>query len=129
MLADRKVPYQVLHEYPMPLGAKCDLVICDASKTVLVAAEFKYEPSHQRAEFVAMPGKVPVVFWGKEGVGADISKAARYITRGSAQAAFSIFIDEGSHFRHRTAHHGSRWMDWPGVGPAGSVSVLRARFQ
>lgn len=133
LLADRKVPYQVLHEYPMLLGYKkvlCDLVIRDSSKTVLVAAEFKYEPAHRRPEFLAMPGKIPVVFWDKQGVGEDISKAATYKLQGSAQAAFSIFIDEGGHFRHRTPHPGSSWVDWPGIGPEGSsVSVLWAHFQ
>jgi hypothetical protein len=64
LIRERSLPYEVFNDYPLlPETRRADLVIRNADKEVLVAAEFKYEPSHQRAEFVALPGKLPVVFW------------------------------------------------------------------
>jgi hypothetical protein len=39
----------------------------------MVAAEFKYEPSDHRTEFLAVPGKLPIVFSGAEDVAKDIA--------------------------------------------------------
>jgi hypothetical protein len=59
----------LFNDYPLLPSTRhalsTDLVIRDAGKEVLVAAEFKYEPSHRRAEFFALPGKLAVVFWGR----------------------------------------------------------------
>src|SRR5262249_10889059 len=128
VIADRTLPYRVLHNYPMPLGTRrvsCDLVIRDPSKSVLVAAEFKYEPAHHRAEFQEMRGKLPVVFWDKQGVGDDVERVREFAELGSARTAFAVFVDESNSFRHRYPHPGSAWLDWSGVGPGGGdVSVL-----
>jgi hypothetical protein len=53
---------------------------------VFVAAEFKYEPSHRRAEFLALPtDKFPVVFWGNEGVAKDITRIREYVELSGAR--------------------------------------------
>jgi hypothetical protein len=69
MIAEQHLPYRVFNDYPLLPGARrarsADVVIRDTDETVLVAAEFKYEPSHHRAE--VLPGKLPVVVWGLEG--------------------------------------------------------------
>ena len=65
LIRERSLPFEVFNDYPLLPGSRCDLVICNVGKEVLVAAEFKYEPSHGRAEFAALPGKLPVVFWGQ----------------------------------------------------------------
>ena len=102
-----------------------DLVIRDADKAVVVAAEFKYEPSHRRAEL--LPAKLPVVFWGTDGVAKDINRIREFVDRGAARAAFAVFIDEGGYFRYRPAHPGTEWRDWPTSHPGGhEVSVLWA---
>lgn len=76
-------------------------------------AEFKYEPAHSRAEFRALPGKLPVVFWGAEGVAKDIRRISEFVEEGAVRAAFAVFIYEGRHFRSRPAHPGATWHDWP----------------
>lgn len=62
IIADRSLPWMVRNDYPMlprpRRSLSADLVIRDAVGEVLVAAEFKYEPSHDRIEFRAMPGKL-----------------------------------------------------------------------
>lgn len=115
---------------PGPRRARsADLVIRDeGSKEVLVAAEFKYEPSHRRAEILAQPGKLPVVFWGSDGVAKDVARIQEFVQAGAACQAFAVFIDEGSYFRHRPAHPGSAWLDWKSSRPSSpSPSVLWAR--
>lgn len=104
VITDRSLPWMPLNDYPMlprpRRSLSADLVIRDAVGEVLVAAEFKYEPSHDRIEFRAMPGKLPVVFWGMEGVAKDV-----------------VRIRE------------AEWRDWKPTQPEGrSPSVLWARW-
>jgi hypothetical protein len=66
------------------------------SGTVLVAAEFEYEPSHRRPEFKARPGKLPVVFWGSDRVAKDIARITQFVGRFVVPVAFAPFIDEPS---------------------------------
>ena len=40
-----------------------------------------------------------------------------------------MFVDEGSHFRHRKAHAGSQWIDWQARTPEGhKVALLWSRW-
>ena len=133
LIADRVLPWTTFNDYPMLPGLRrarsADLVVRDASGEVLVAAEFKYEPSHDRAEFSALPGKLPVVFWGLNGVAGDLARIREFVEAGSARTAIAVFIDEGRHFRHRLAHPGAEWRDWPPARPAASSpSVLWAQW-
>jgi hypothetical protein len=106
-----------------------DLVIRNAGKEVLVAAEFKYEPSHSRAEFAALPGKLPVVVWGLDGVAKDVSRIRTFVEARVAQVGFAVFIDEGRYFRHRPAQPGTVWHDWDASHPSSqSPSVLWASW-
>lgn len=99
LISGRSLPFEVFNDYPLLPGTRwarsADLVIRKASKEALVAAEFKYEPSHRRAEFVAMPGKLPVVFWGPDGVAKDVIRIREFVEAGVALAGFAVFIDEG----------------------------------
>jgi hypothetical protein len=133
MILHRGLPWMVLNDYPMLPGLRrslsADLVIRNEDGEVLVAAEFKYEPSHHRMEFRATPGKLPVVFWGMEGVAKDVARIREFVDSGVARTAFAVFIDEGRHFRHRPAHPGSEWLDWELTQPdSRSPSVLWARW-
>lgn len=133
MIGERLLPYSVFNDYPLLPGVhrarSADLVIRDANKTVLVAAEFKYEPSHRRAEFVASQGKLPVVFWGDDGVAKDVARIRQFVEEGVARSAFAIFVDEGRFFRDRPAHPGTAWRDWAPTRPGGHASsVLWARW-
>jgi hypothetical protein len=95
---------------------------------VEVAAEFKYEPAHARSDI--WPSKFPVVFWGREGVGGDMERIQRFVSEGKARVAYSLFIDEGSHFRHRDPPTESKWMDWEvSVAPPHYVSILWSRAE
>jgi hypothetical protein len=133
LISERLLPYEVFNDYPLLPGARrarsADLVIRDMGTAVLVAAEFKYEPSHRRAEFLALPGKLPVVFWGLDGVAKDVARIREFVEAGSARAAFAVFVDEGRYFRHRPAPPGTAWRDWDPAQPDGAgISVLWARW-
>ncbi len=133
MVADRGLSWTVFNDYPMLPGPRrslsADLVIRGADGEVLVAAEFKYEPSHHRVEFCALPGKLPVVVWGIEGVAKDVLRIREFVEAGKTQAAYALFIDEGRYFRNRTAHVGAEWRDWEPTRPGSqSPSVLWSRW-
>jgi hypothetical protein len=133
VIRGRGLPYLVLNDYPMLAGSRrsvsADLVVRDRRTGAMVAAEFKYEPAHWRTEFMAMPGKLPVVVWGAEGVAKDVGRIRAFVEQGVASVAFAVFIDEGRHFRHRAPHPGSRWVDWDATTAEGAApSVLWTRW-
>jgi hypothetical protein len=117
LISERQLRYEVFNDYPLLPGPRrarsTDLVIRGTSShEILLAAEFKYEPSHRRAEFLAQPGKLPVVFWGADGVAKDVARIGQFVEAGAAPMAVAVFIDEGRHSRHRSAHPGTAWLDW-----------------
>jgi hypothetical protein len=133
LVTERSLPFEVFNDYPLLSGPRrarsADLVIRDTAGVVLVAAEFKYEPSHRRAEFAALPGKLPMVFWGNDGVAKDVIRIREFVEAGAAATAFAMFLDEGRHFRHRAPHLGTAWYDWRPAQPGDSApSVLWARW-
>lgn len=133
LVGERGLPYLVLNDYPMLAGTRralsADLVVRDRPTGGMVAAEFKYEPAHRRTEFMATPGKLPVVLWGAEGVAKDLGRIREFVEAGAATAAYAVFIDEGRYFRHRPAHPGSEWVDWDATTPGGAApSVLWSRW-
>ena len=109
--------YRVFNDHTIIGQQRADLVILQGD-SIEVAAEFKYEPSHNRT--TDQGGDIrqskldsSVVSWRGEGsVGEDIQRAREYVTRRRAKAACSIFIDEGGHFRRCAPHPGSEWVDW-----------------
>ena len=125
-LAQHSLPYRVFHHFPMFPGmhrvVNSDLALVGPDNRVIVAAEFKYEPSHDRSKRDIWHTKFPVVFW-REGVGEDVARVQRFVMEGAAVAGYAVFIDEGRWFRHLAPHPGSDWIDWgpaaPGaLGPA-----------
>lgn len=134
LISERQLRYEVFNDYPLLRGPRrarsADLVIRDTnSNEILLAAEFKYEPSHCRAEFLEQPGKLPVVFWGADGIAKDVARIREFVEAGAARMAFAVFIDEGRHFRHRPAHPGTAWLDWDPSGPGSpSPSILWAQW-
>lgn len=115
---DRGLPLRVYNDYPVLLGTRrarsADLVLLDGDEVAL-AVEMKYEPSHARTDI--LQGKLPVVFWGVEGVAKDIGRVREFVASGRVDRAISMFVDEGGAFRHRPPHPGSRWIDWSVEGP------------
>ena len=109
------LPYRVFNDHTILKGTRPDLAILDGTDSAEIAAEFKYEPSHDRRADRGgdiWPSKFDVVFWSGEGsVEKDVQRIRGYVGRRLVREAFSIFIDEGSHFRHRTPHPGSEWVD------------------
>lgn len=91
-------------------GLSADLTIVDNDGSVLVAAEFKYEPAHSRTDIPS--SKFHVVSWGE--VGNDVSRVREFVDKGAATVGHSIFIDEGGAFRHHPPHKGSTWFPWGG---------------
>jgi len=120
-IAEQNRPYRVYNEYQ-----QIDLVIVDAEGNMLLAAEFKYEPEHHREDI--LPTKIPVVEWGKGGIGKDVQRVHAYVASGKCPVAYAIFIDESRTFRSRLPHPGSTWIDWDVAGQAGPrVAVLWTR--
>jgi len=119
---ERELPYLVLSEYPLLAGTRrsvcADLVIRERQTGTMVAAEFKYEPRHERADFLAIPNKLPGVSWGADGVAKDIARIRTFVEAGVVSAGFAVFVDEGRRFRDRPVHPGSTWMDWDDAGPS-----------
>jgi hypothetical protein len=133
LVGERGLSYLVFNDYPMLAGPRrslsADLAIRDQRTGAMLAAEFKYEPGHRRPEFMAAPGKLPVVVWGAEGVAKDVARIRAFVEAGAASVAFALFIDEGRHFRHRPAHPDSTWVDWDAAAPgAAAPSVLWSRW-
>jgi len=109
------LPYKIYNDYPILPGEQrsftTDLAIISLKGSVEVAAEFKYEPSHQRKDI--LKSKFPVVSWGRDGVKKDLDRIQEYVNQGKAKAAYSVFIDEGGWFKKKqVAHPGSKWIDW-----------------
>jgi hypothetical protein len=129
-IARQQLPYRVFNDYPMLPGRRralsADLVLLNQAGMVVVAAEFKYEPSHKRQDI--WPGKFPVVFWGDAGVGKDIGRIHDFVALQKAQVAYALFIDEGGTVRQRPPHPGSAWRHWGTYDtPTLEVAVLWAQ--
>ncbi len=99
--------YLMLPGRPRPLYA--DLVLLGPNDNVELALEVQYEPAHWRTDILG--SKLPFVFWGADVVN-DIQRVREFERRQAAASAWSLFIDEGGHFRHRPPPPGSSWHDW-----------------
>ena len=121
-IAQEGLPYRVFNDFPIMPGNRravtADLAIVAFDHSVEVAAEFKYEPSHNRRADRGgdiWPSKLnpSVVLWNGEGsVEKDIQRVQDFVKQGKSNMAYSVFIDEGGHFRDRKAPQGSKWLDW-----------------
>jgi len=116
LLQEAGLAVRVFNDYGILPGNRrslsADLAVVDNEGSVVVAAEFKYEPAHSRTDIPS--SKFPVVFWGDDGVGKDVARVREFVEKGAATIAHSFFIDEGGAFRHRLPHQGSRWCPWGG---------------
>jgi hypothetical protein len=114
----RDLGLRLFNDYPILPGRRrglsADLVILRGEE-ILLAVEVKYEPSHARTDIPQ--GKLPVVFWGAEGVAKDIERIQQFVASGRVRHAISVFLDEGGAFRQRPPHPRSTWIDWSVVGP------------
>lgn len=127
----RSLPLTVCNDYPIgdfianARRRTTDIALLDPTGNILLVAEIKYEPSHKRPDIPK--SKLPVVLWGPEGVAKDVCRAREFVQTSLAAVGYSVFIDEGSYFRHRQPHPGSRWIDWLSAGRFGPVSLLWQR--
>ena len=109
------LPYRVFNDHTIFNKKSTDLAILDEGDFIELAAEVKYEPSHARRADRGgdiWPHKLysPVVSWSD--VEKDVQRVQAYVERRLVKEAFSVFVDEGGHFRHRNPHPGSQWVDW-----------------
>lgn len=128
LVRDRRLNLKVFTDYPIMFNdkrARVDLALIDDNNSIVLALEFKYEPSHRRKDI--LPTKFPVVFWAE--VKKDIERIHHFVDVGKAQAAYSILIDEGGYFRNQliiTDH--SSWIDWYDVaGSQYPVALLLSK--
>jgi hypothetical protein len=137
VVEERRLPLRVFGGYPIgaarPRRMNVDIALLDEAGRLALAAEFKYEPDHQRggASGDVWPTKlVPsVVFWTGEGsVLKDVQRINELVASGWAAVAYLVFVDEGGQFRRYPPHPGAAWQDWNcgGLRPR-QVSVLLAR--
>lgn len=123
LIEQQNLTCRIFHNFPVLPGKTADLAILRQDNSIEVAAEFKYEPSHGRKFTDILPTKFPVVFW-EDGVGKDMERISEFVSKGRAEVAYLIFIDEGGYFRWREPFSGSEWIDW-----RNGVSVLWARVE
>ena len=123
LIEKQNLTYRIFHNFPVIPGKTTDLAILRQDNSIEVAAEFKYEPSHNRRFTDIWPTKLPVVFWD-DGVGKDMERTHEFVSEGRTEIAYVIFIDEGGYFRWREPFGGSEWVDWQN-----GVSVLWARVE
>ena len=106
------LPYRVCKNYSLPNRRRANLVILNGD-SVAVAVELQYEPSHSRLDEFQL-SQFPVVFWTDPSgsVAKDAERVRQYVAEGHADAAYSVFIDEGGHYRRREPFPGVEWRDW-----------------
>ena len=126
---ERGFDWSVFNDYPMlpgPRRALCaDLAILSGRGDGLLAAEFKFEPSHSRADLLTH--KFPVIGWADSLK--DISRIREFVSAGKVPIAYAVLVDEGRFFRSRQAHDGGEWVDWDARAPTGhAVSILWSRW-
>lgn len=139
IIAENSLPFKVYNDFPIMKARRrsltTDLAILNKQNEVELAAEFKYEPDHQRGvgkNKNIWPSKLSpsIVFWGKEGVEKDVERAKQYVDQKRAIVAITILVDEGGFFRHREPHQHTKWVDWKcgGKNPR-KVSLLVGYFE
>ncbi len=126
-IENQGLPYRVFNDHTILPRIRADLAILKGD-SIEVAAEFKYEPDHNRRADRGgdiWPSKLDpsVVSWNGDGsVEKDNQRVNDFVDQGKTRVAYSVFIDEGGHFRDRVPHPRGEWADW-GCG----VSVLWSR--
>jgi hypothetical protein len=119
----RKLDLLVRTEHPIESGPRrafsADLALVTPRGSVVSLVEFKYEPSHARAD--VSRSKLPVVDWSA--VVRDSERVQRWNVERRCSHGVAIFIDEGGYFRHRAAPPGASWHEWQGT----DVAVLLTR--
>ena len=106
-IQDGGLPYCVAKYRPLIEGI-ADLAISGADGSILVAAEFKFEPHRSRLTPTQSPRVAPAEF--KK----DLRKVQVYVGRGRVPTAYSILVDEDGRWRSNYANppEGSEWRDW-----------------
>lgn len=114
MIKEAHHPYKVYNNYPILRGKRrsisTDLAIIGPDQKVLLAVEFKYEPSHERTDILG--DNFPVVSWGQDGIGKDVRRVEEFVKKRRCKCAVSVFVDEGRWLRQREPHEGCKWIDW-----------------
>lgn len=127
MIRKDGILWRVFNDYPMLSGPhralSADLVIVDEAKGVLLAAEFKFEPNHERHDI--SEGKFPVCVW--KDIEKDCLRVNEFVAQGKAHIAYAILIDEGGYFRGRTPSLAQTWSRWRGDGPDNGAWVMSYR--
>lgn len=128
-LRDRGLDWAVFNDYPMLPGARrslsADLAIRSGDLQVVLAAEFKFEPAHDRADLLTH--KFPVTGWSDSLK--DIARIKEFVTTDRAAVAYAVLVDEGRYYRTRAPHADSEWIDWDARTPEGRpVSILWSRW-
>lgn len=106
------LPYRVFNDHTILPRIRSDLAILKGD-SIEVAAEFKYEPDHNRRADRGgdiWQSKFPVAVWAE--VKNDIHRVHNFVELGKSKAAYSILIDEGGHFHWHDAPPRSEWIDW-----------------
>jgi len=109
-MLEQNPKYRVFHNHPMGERRSVDLAVLSTNGLVEVAAEFKYEPGHERSGRDIWPTKFPIVLWPE--VEKDVTRTRQFVEQGRAQTAYAILIDESGYFRKQQIPSGSQWLTW-----------------
>ena len=123
-IAEDGLPYLVVREQGIS-RKRADLAILRADGSILVAAEFKYEPAHTGAM-----SSEDVVLWPEvEGDKGDIEKIKKYVGEDGVGVAYAILVDADGRWRRRRPNppDGSEWVDW-GNGVAALWTKVGGEF-
>ena len=127
----QRLPLKVFDNHKMPNKTQVDLAILEqGTGSILVVAELKYEPDHNRADI--SPGKFPKVFWDSEknhGVVQDINRIVNLVKSGYSEVGYVTFIDEGGHHSGREAPNESIWDDSWGKSPYSEKTMAVLLFK
>jgi len=130
----------VFNDFPVIKGSKrsicCDLAIVPKgtgipTERIALAVEFKFEPDHQRRypDGDIWPTKLDpsVVSW-KGGVMKDINRVRQFVEIGRVDVGYSVFVDEGAHFKYPKLPEGTTMREWRRSPNQSKAKVLMFRF-
>jgi hypothetical protein len=127
------LPLRVFDNHKMPNKTQVDLAILEqGAGSILVVAELKYEPDHNRTDISARKLSPSKVFWDSDrnnGVVQDIGRIVNLIKGGYSEVGYVLFIDEGGHHSWREAPNESIWDGSWGKSPYSEKTIAVLRFK
>jgi len=112
LVVERGLPLTVYNDFPMLAGQRrhlsADLCLVERNGLVAVAAEFKYEPCHQRLD--VLKTKLPVTVWAE--ILKDTARVRDFVEATKTPVGYAICIDEGNYLARRDLSIYDQQLSW-----------------